>query len=187
MQLHRLLPGGQDRTASSYTVQAGDTLEGIALALWGDASFWYMIAETNGLTGSDRRIEGSLLAIPSKVHNARNSADTWKVYAPNLAIGDASPIAPAAPKPKRGKCGAFSSSVFEGGRDIPKHQELPALADRNQGNRPDDGADHPDDAKCRAECFAPDGDQGVSSSIRTGPIKPEGRSGASAVYVGMVV
>ena len=34
---------------TSYTVQAGDTLQSLAYALWGDASFWYLIADANGL------------------------------------------------------------------------------------------------------------------------------------------
>ena len=35
--------------SSSYTVAAGDTLQSIAYQLWGDASFWYLIADANGL------------------------------------------------------------------------------------------------------------------------------------------
>jgi len=35
----------------SYTVRSGDTLEGIARALWGDAQLWYLLADANGLDG----------------------------------------------------------------------------------------------------------------------------------------
>jgi nucleoid-associated protein YgaU len=33
---------------ASYTVQAGDTLQSIAQAVWGDSSLWYLIADANG-------------------------------------------------------------------------------------------------------------------------------------------
>ncbi|MEI9851975.1 MAG: LysM peptidoglycan-binding domain-containing protein [Sphingomonas sp.] len=41
-----------ESAASAYVVQAGDTLAGIALQLWGDAGFWYLIAEANGLSAA---------------------------------------------------------------------------------------------------------------------------------------
>jgi YD repeat-containing protein len=95
-------------TASRYTVQEGDTLEAIALRLWGDASFWYLIADANGLTGAEPLVAGQTLSIPNKVHNAHNTSDVYRVYDPNEAIGDTSPtaVAPAA-KPKGNKCGIF--------------------------------------------------------------------------------
>jgi YD repeat-containing protein len=40
------LPGG---TISTYTAQQGDTLQGIAAALYGNPSLWFVIAEANGL------------------------------------------------------------------------------------------------------------------------------------------
>jgi LysM repeat protein len=94
-----------ESTSTRYTVQAGDTLEAIAQTLWGDASFWYMIADANGLTGSESLVAGRSLIIPNKVHNSHNNADTYKVYDPNEAIGDTMPT--AAKPPKKNKCGAF--------------------------------------------------------------------------------
>jgi len=38
-----------DTGTQGYVVQAGDTLEGIAQAVYGDASLWYVIADANGL------------------------------------------------------------------------------------------------------------------------------------------
>ena len=40
-------------TGSSYTVNDGDTLQTVALAAWGDASLWYLIAQANGMTGAE--------------------------------------------------------------------------------------------------------------------------------------
>lgn len=94
-----------DSAPSSYAVQAGDTLSSIALRLWGDASFWYVIAEANGLSGSDPLATGRILSIPNKILNSHNSADTFRPYNPNEAIGD---ISPTSPKPqKKNSCGTF--------------------------------------------------------------------------------
>jgi LysM repeat protein len=96
--------------ASRYTVQPGDTLETIAQTLWGDASFWYMIADANGLTGSETLVADQSLIIPNKVHNSHNNSDTYKVYDPNEAIGDTMPT--AAKPPKKAKCGTFGQVLM---------------------------------------------------------------------------
>ncbi|MDC5395740.1 hypothetical protein OHW68_18005, partial [Acinetobacter baumannii] len=36
--------------STSYVVNNGDTLQSIALSVWGDASMWYMLADVNGLS-----------------------------------------------------------------------------------------------------------------------------------------
>jgi hypothetical protein len=33
-------------------VRGGDTLKSVAQALWGDSAMWYLIAEANGLSGT---------------------------------------------------------------------------------------------------------------------------------------
>ena len=38
---------------SSYVVTKGQSLRVIAQAVWGDASLWYLIAEANGLVGTE--------------------------------------------------------------------------------------------------------------------------------------
>jgi nucleoid-associated protein YgaU len=53
----------------SYTVRGGETLQGIAQALWGDRSLWYLIAEANGLSGNEALASGRVLVIPNKVTN----------------------------------------------------------------------------------------------------------------------
>jgi LysM repeat protein len=81
-----------DSTSSHYTVNDGDTLQSIAASVWGDASYWYLIVDANGLTGSETLVAGQDLLIPNKVHNSHNSSDVYKVYDPNAgppADGDA--------------------------------------------------------------------------------------------------
>ena len=56
---------------------AGDTLQSIAYQIWGDASFWYMIADANGLMGDETLSAGQVLTIPNKVHNSHNIRGTF--------------------------------------------------------------------------------------------------------------
>jgi nucleoid-associated protein YgaU len=44
-----------------YTVRSGDTLQGIAAALYGDGNLWYRLAEANGLSGNTALSEGQSL------------------------------------------------------------------------------------------------------------------------------
>ncbi len=47
-----VLPEATQDNLGAYTVQSGDTLESIALQLYGDSSLWYVLADANGI--SDR-------------------------------------------------------------------------------------------------------------------------------------
>ncbi len=86
---------------TDYTVQNGDTLGSIAARIWGDRAMWYLIADANGLSGSETLTEGMRLVIPNKVTNIHNNAGTFKVYDAGEAIGDVSPTLPAPPPPKK--------------------------------------------------------------------------------------
>ncbi|MHB1059947.1 MAG: LysM peptidoglycan-binding domain-containing protein, partial [Rhodanobacter sp.] len=88
-------PGG-------YVVQAGDTLQSIAPAEYGDASLWYVIAQANAL-GSDSDLAiGQRLTIPQVTTNS-NTATTFKPYDPSSIVGSTTPnlpvIAPPPPPP----------------------------------------------------------------------------------------
>nr|WP_256378330.1 polymorphic toxin type 22 domain-containing protein [Niveibacterium sp. COAC-50] len=87
--------------SSSYTTQQGDTLQGIAQALWGDGSMWYLIADANGLNGDEKLVAGQVLSIPNKVTNIHHNADTRRVYNPGEAMGKVDPTLPAMPPPPK--------------------------------------------------------------------------------------
>jgi LysM repeat protein len=108
---------GSEGADGSYVVRQGDTLAGIAQALWGDAALWYVLANANGITGeassANALAPGRQLTIPAQVSNIHNSATTFKPYDPLRALGDIQPGAPQPAARKKG-CGAFGAilSVF---------------------------------------------------------------------------
>jgi YD repeat-containing protein len=77
--------------APTYSVVPGDTLQSIAAGLWGDASLWYLIADFNGLNGSESLVQGTRLQIPAQVTNIHNNSDTFRAYDPTRALGSVSP------------------------------------------------------------------------------------------------
>jgi YD repeat-containing protein len=101
-------------TASTYTVQNGDTLQSIAQQLWGDASLWWLIADANGLTSASNLVTNQTLTIPNKVTNFHNTSSTFRPYDPGQAIGDTLPTLPPEPAPPpppshHGGCGGIGA------------------------------------------------------------------------------
>ena len=87
-------------------VTKGQSLRDIAQAVWGDASLWYVIAEANGLVGTEVPTAGMTLWIPNKVTNIRNNSGTFRVYNAGEAIGNTSPTISDIPPPAK-KCGGL--------------------------------------------------------------------------------
>jgi hypothetical protein len=107
------VPGG---TVQSHVVRAGDTLQGIAAMYFGSPSYWYLIAEANGLAGSEALVEGTTLTIPNAVANSAGTAETFKVYNESEIIGSTSP----------GTAGEFARDLLTGSSPAlaPQHQFL---------------------------------------------------------------
>ncbi|WP_185735876.1 hypothetical protein, partial [Burkholderia stagnalis] len=71
-----------------------------------------ILADANGLKGSDELRPGQLLTVPNKVTNVHNTSTTFKPYDPGKAIGDTQPTLPAPPPPPGpGGCGGFLSII----------------------------------------------------------------------------
>ncbi|MDK2127092.1 LysM peptidoglycan-binding domain-containing protein, partial [Parachitinimonas caeni] len=86
-----ITPFSPGTTPGSYTVRQGDTLQGIAQGLWGDASLWTLLADANGLSGSETLSAGQILTVPNKVINMRHAADSFRPYDPAEAMGNLVP------------------------------------------------------------------------------------------------
>src|SRR6185437_8351989 len=100
---------------NSYVVQAGDTLESLAQAEYGDVSLWYVIAQANALNGDADLSIGQRLTIPT-VTTHSNTATTFKPYDPSSIVGSTTPnlptIAPPPPPPSGHSCNALAEIVI---------------------------------------------------------------------------
>jgi LysM repeat protein len=79
--------GGPAGAVQSHVVRQGETLQSIAQVHFGSASYWYLIAEANGLQGSEALVEGTTLSIPNAVAASANTSETFKVYNEAEIIG----------------------------------------------------------------------------------------------------
>ncbi|HET7863963.1 MAG TPA: LysM peptidoglycan-binding domain-containing protein, partial [Burkholderiaceae bacterium] len=92
--------------STSYTVNAGDTLGGVAQQLWGDASLWYLIAEANGMSGMEALQAGQVLQVPTRVTNLHHTDQTVRPYNLSEAIGQVDPTVPRGGQNQH--CGALA-------------------------------------------------------------------------------
>jgi LysM repeat protein len=93
---------------TSYTTRAGDTLQGIASAVYGNPSLWFVIADANGLNAGEPIPAGRQLTIPNNIHQGTLTADTHKLYNANDIIGSSLPNLVTPPPPSHGGgCGSI--------------------------------------------------------------------------------
>jgi YD repeat-containing protein len=91
-------------TPTGYSVQPGDTLHGIAKQTYGDAGYWYRIADANGLDAKAALHPGQQLQLPGLTGTTFNRADSMRPYDASKVIGDTTPTMPP-PPPDEGGCG----------------------------------------------------------------------------------
>ncbi|WP_058534249.1 pre-toxin TG domain-containing protein [Legionella saoudiensis] len=100
-------------TIGTYTLKPGDSLESIALQVYGDSSLWYLIADANGISdrtaiaGKDGQIYiGQSLTIPPAAIGQHHTQATHRILNANKMLGNTSANAPIPtlkpPKPKHG-------------------------------------------------------------------------------------
>ncbi|NVE01866.1 DUF4214 domain-containing protein, partial [Massilia sp. BJB1822] len=104
--------------ASAYVVQRdGENLASIAKAVWGNERLWYLIADANGMNGSETLKAGQTLTIPQRASAVYNDTATFKPYDASELVGNTTPelaiMEPAAPAPaKKKKCGGIGQLVM---------------------------------------------------------------------------
>src|SRR5712692_5977375 len=97
-------PGG----VLSYTTRDGDTLQGIASQMYGNASLWFVIADANGLNAGESLKAGKTLTIPNSVKTGNITADNHRVYSESEIVGSTLPnLKTPPPPPPSGGCGGI--------------------------------------------------------------------------------
>ncbi len=98
---------------TQYQTQEGDSLKALARAFYGNGDYWYLIANSNGLTQSpDERLNAGLtLDIPARA-NTSNSHNSFKPLDMAKIIGDTTPDIPYVPPPPRSGCNALAMVVM---------------------------------------------------------------------------
>lgn len=93
----------------SYTARSGDTLQGIAQVVWGDASLWYLLADANHLSGAETLSAGQVISVPGRPTNSHNNASTTRPYNPSELAGN---VSPRLPKPPTNNCAKTASAII---------------------------------------------------------------------------
>src|SRR5262249_40009523 len=91
----------------TYYVQAGDSLQSVALNEFGDSSLWYLIADANGLSSgpADLLTTGQRLSIPNVgTTSVHNNSQTNQPYSQAKIIGDLTPGRRGSAPPPPPKC-----------------------------------------------------------------------------------
>lgn len=85
---------GEDTPGSSftfYTANTGDTLQSVATALFGNPSLWFVIAEANGMSGSESLKAGMQLQVPNNIKSGRLTSEAHALYKESDIIGSSLP------------------------------------------------------------------------------------------------
>jgi YD repeat-containing protein len=93
--------------SSRTTVQAGETLRGIAQRVYGNANLWYVLAEANAINDDSSLTAGTTLVVP-EVKVTANDATTFKPFSPQEAIGNTSPSLPYIEPPPKEHCNGIA-------------------------------------------------------------------------------
>lgn len=111
---HYTAPTQHDSSnVTQYQVQSGDSLKSLALNFYGNADYWYLIANLNGLTSSpDEALSAGLsIDIPARASSS-NSANSFKPMDLQKIIGDTTPSLPYVPPAPAAGCNAIATIVM---------------------------------------------------------------------------
>ena len=96
-----------------YVVQRGDTLRSIAQAVYGNAAYWYVIAQANAISSDSDLAIGQNLTLP-QITTTSNTATTFKPYNPSDISGSTTPNLPTVappPVPPAHHCNVLAAIV----------------------------------------------------------------------------
>lgn len=94
----------------THQVKEGDSLRTLSTQYYGNADYWYIIADANGLTSdvNDPLVVGQTLEIPHQANTA-NSFDSFTAYNIAEQIGDTQPSLPYVPVPQEADCNVIAT------------------------------------------------------------------------------
>jgi hypothetical protein len=109
--LQSLTGRGYAAGGGSVAAQANETLQSVSQRVYGDARYWYVLAEANGIGRPDEPLAGgTLLRVPA-LQVGFNAAGTARPYSANEALGSAMPALPyIAPSPQN--CGVVGQLLM---------------------------------------------------------------------------
>src|SRR6185312_6683941 len=97
----------------TYVIRNGDTLQSIALQMYGNASLWFVIAEANGLSAGEALKAGTQILIPNTIKSGTITADNHKVYSESDIVGSTLPNLKSPPPPSHGGgCGSILAIII---------------------------------------------------------------------------
>lgn len=99
--------------SARHQVRSGDTLRALAVQFLGNADYWYIIADANGLSANadDALMAGQTLEIPQVQQNT-NRHDTFSPHNVAELIGSTTPNLPFLPIPPEQSCNAIAAIII---------------------------------------------------------------------------
>jgi len=97
-------------SVTMVTVIDGDTLQSIAARVYGNANLWFVLADANGLDGSQQLKAGTKLLVPNTIKNGRLDSNAHVVYNQSAIVGSNLPNLKA--KPQSSGCGSIFAIII---------------------------------------------------------------------------
>src|SRR5262249_45083760 len=104
-------PSFPDTTVNDHVVANGETLQSIASAIYGHPELWFIIADANGLTGSEQLHTGMRLIIPNSVQYAGFDVNYHTIYKEGDIVGSKLPNLKS-PPPKDNTCEIIAAIIL---------------------------------------------------------------------------